>query len=38
MQEELDCTYLEALAETGENLFQQSILQTIELVNFLQKG
>lgn len=27
LQEELSCTYLEALAETGENLFQGSILQ-----------
>lgn len=27
LQEELDCSYLEALAETGENLFQGSILQ-----------
>jgi site-specific DNA-methyltransferase (adenine-specific) len=27
MQEELSCTYLEALAETGENLFQGSVLQ-----------
>ncbi|WP_394137582.1 class I SAM-dependent methyltransferase [Cytobacillus oceanisediminis] len=27
MQEELQCTYLEALAETGENLFHESILQ-----------
>lgn len=27
LQEELSCTYLEALAETGENIFQQSILQ-----------
>ncbi|WP_077214244.1 class I SAM-dependent methyltransferase [Bacillus dakarensis] len=27
LQEELSITYLEALAETGENLFQQSILQ-----------
>jgi site-specific DNA-methyltransferase (adenine-specific) len=27
LQEELDCTYLEALAETGENLFHGSILQ-----------
>ncbi|MEH7331492.1 class I SAM-dependent methyltransferase [Neobacillus drentensis] len=27
LQEELDCTYLEALAETGENLFQGAILQ-----------
>jgi len=27
LQEELACTYLEALAETGENLFQGSILQ-----------
>ncbi|WML25306.1 class I SAM-dependent methyltransferase [Neobacillus sp. OS1-33] len=27
LQEELNCTYLEALAETGENLFQGSILQ-----------
>ena len=25
---ELDCTYLEALAETGENIFQNEILQT----------
>lgn len=27
IQEELSCTYLEALAETGENIFQESILQ-----------
>lgn len=27
LQEELGCTYLEALAETGENIFQESILQ-----------
>lgn len=27
LQEELSCTYLEALAETGENIFQQSVLQ-----------
>ncbi|MDQ0272102.1 class I SAM-dependent methyltransferase [Cytobacillus purgationiresistens] len=27
IKEELDCTYLEALAETGENLFHESILQ-----------
>ncbi|MDP4164558.1 MAG: class I SAM-dependent methyltransferase [Bacillota bacterium] len=27
LQEELECTFLEALAETGENIFQQSILQ-----------
>lgn len=27
LQEELSITYLEALAETGENLFQQSVLQ-----------
>lgn len=27
LQEELSCTYLEALAETGENLFQGYILQ-----------
>lgn len=27
LQEELACTYLEALAETGENLFQDDILQ-----------
>jgi site-specific DNA-methyltransferase (adenine-specific) len=27
LQEELDCTLLEALAETGENLFHSSILQ-----------
>ncbi|MEH7074749.1 class I SAM-dependent methyltransferase [Neobacillus drentensis] len=29
LQEELNCTYLEALAETGENLFQGSILQEV---------
>ncbi len=28
LQEELQCTYLEALAETGENIFQQQIMQT----------
>ncbi|MEN8701303.1 class I SAM-dependent methyltransferase [Bacillus infantis] len=27
LQEELQCTYLEALAETGDNIFQESILQ-----------
>lgn len=27
LQEELSCTYLEALAETGENLFQQALVQ-----------
>lgn len=27
LQEELSCTYLEALAETGENLFHGSVLQ-----------
>jgi site-specific DNA-methyltransferase (adenine-specific) len=27
LQEELSCTYLEALAETGENLFHSSVLQ-----------
>ncbi len=27
LQEELNCTYLEALAETGENMFHQSVLQ-----------
>lgn len=27
IQEELSCTYLEALAETGENLFHGSVLQ-----------
>lgn len=27
LQEELDCTYIEALAETGENLFHADILQ-----------
>lgn len=31
IQEELSCTYLEALAETGENIFQESILQSDEL-------
>jgi site-specific DNA-methyltransferase (adenine-specific) len=27
LQEELNCSYLEALAETGENLFQEAIIQ-----------
>ncbi|WP_445489470.1 class I SAM-dependent methyltransferase [Niallia sp. 03133] len=27
LKEEMDCTYLEALAETGENIFQEAILQ-----------
>ena len=27
LQEELNCSYLEALAETGENMFHQSVLQ-----------
>ncbi|MFC4321086.1 class I SAM-dependent methyltransferase [Litchfieldia salsa] len=27
LKEELSCTYIEAVAETGENIFQQSILQ-----------
>ncbi len=27
LEEELQCTYLEAIAESGENLFQQTILQ-----------
>jgi len=27
LQKELDCTYIEAVAETGENLFQESVLQ-----------
>ncbi|MEH7387474.1 class I SAM-dependent methyltransferase, partial [Bacillus sp. JJ1521] len=27
LKEELSCTYLEAVAETGENLFQNTILQ-----------
>ena len=27
LKEELSCTYLEALAETGENIFQETILQ-----------
>lgn len=31
IKDELDCTYLEALAETGENLFQEKILQKGEL-------
>ena len=35
VQEELSCTYLEALAETGENLFHGSILQ--EEINELAK-
>jgi site-specific DNA-methyltransferase (adenine-specific) len=36
LQEELECTYLEALAETGENLFHGSILQE-ELSELSQK-
>lgn len=28
LQEEMKCTYLEALAATGENMFQEAILQT----------
>lgn len=31
LQEELSCTYLEALAETGENMFHEDILQKDEL-------
>ena len=27
LQEELNCSYLEALAETGENLFQEAVIQ-----------
>lgn len=27
LQKELDCTYIEAIAYTGENLFQESVLQ-----------
>ena len=27
LQEELNCSYLEALAETGENIFQESVIQ-----------
>ncbi len=30
LQEELDCSYLEALAETGENIFHRSVLQDIK--------
>lgn len=26
LQKELDCTYIEAIAYTGENLFQESVL------------
>ncbi|AZU63612.1 class I SAM-dependent methyltransferase [Neobacillus mesonae] len=37
LQEELQCTFLEALAETGENLFQGSILQE-ELSEITKKG
>ncbi|MFD1708489.1 class I SAM-dependent methyltransferase [Siminovitchia sediminis] len=29
LQEELHCTYLEALAETGENIFQQQVMQEV---------
>jgi len=28
LQEEMECSYLEALAATGENIFQEAILQT----------
>ena len=28
LENELECTYLEALAETGENIFHHEILQT----------
>ncbi|PKG24982.1 class I SAM-dependent methyltransferase [Niallia nealsonii] len=28
LKEEMECTYLEALAATGENMFQEAILQT----------
>ena len=27
LQEELNCSYLDVLAETGENMFHQSVLQ-----------
>jgi site-specific DNA-methyltransferase (adenine-specific) len=36
IQDELSCTYLEALANTGENLFQGSILQ-VELNDLAKK-
>ncbi|WP_174729489.1 class I SAM-dependent methyltransferase [Mesobacillus harenae] len=36
LEEELSCTYLEALAETGENIFQGTILQE-ELSELTQK-
>ncbi|WP_421380479.1 class I SAM-dependent methyltransferase [Bacillus salacetis] len=36
LQEELSCTYLEAIAETGENLFHQDILQD-ELTELTKK-
>lgn len=32
LADELSCTYLEALAETGENLFHQSVLQELSEV------
>ena len=36
LQEELSCTYLEAIAESGENLFHGNILQD-ELTELTQK-
>lgn len=37
LQEELSCTYLDALAETGENLFHGSILQAEEISELTEK-
>ncbi|KMY55058.1 hypothetical protein AC623_14860 [Bacillus sp. FJAT-27231] len=36
LQQELECTYLDALAETAENLFQEKILQE-EMSDFTKK-
>ena len=36
LQEELECTYLDALAETAENLFQEKVLQE-EMSDFTKK-
>lgn len=37
LQNELDCTYLEAIAETGENIFQETVLQEDEISEVAKK-
>lgn len=37
LQEELGCSYLEAVAETGENIFQNTILQQDEISELSKK-